>query len=78
MLLLFGTIASVGIQSMIRNKVNFEETRNLVISSIMLTIGVGGAVLRGGDFVLSGVGLSATTGILLNLILSKEKTNAKI
>lgn len=73
MLLLFGTIATVGVQNLIRNKVNFDETRNLIIAGVTLTVGIGGAVLEAGTFVLSGVGLAAVVGILLNLILPKTK-----
>ena len=75
MLLLFGTIASVGMQSMVRNKVDFGDTRNLIIASLMLTVGVGGAILSVGDFALSGIGLAALVGIVLNLLLPKTKTN---
>ena len=73
MLLLFGTIASVGIQSMVRNKIDFSDSRNTIIASIMLTIGVGGAVLNIGSFSLGGIGLAALVGILLNLLLPKTK-----
>ena len=75
MLMLFGTIASVGMQSMVRNKVDFGDTRNLIIASLMLTVGVGGAILSVGDFALSGIGLAALVGIVLNLLLPKTKTN---
>ena len=77
MLLLFGTIATVGVQNLIRNKVNFDETRNLVIAGITLTVGIGGAVLSAGTFLLSGVGLAAVVGILLNLIIPKTKKEAE-
>ncbi|WP_028898070.1 uracil-xanthine permease family protein [Prevotella sp. HUN102] len=73
MLLLFGTIASVGIQNLIQNKVNLNQTRNTIIISVTLTIGIGGAILNWGDFAMSGIGLSAIVGVLLNLILPKEK-----
>ena len=73
MLLLFGTIASVGIQSMVRNKIDFSDSRNTVIASIMLSIGVGGAVISVGSFSLGGIGLAALVGILLNLLLPKTK-----
>lgn len=74
MLLLFGTIASVGIQSLVRNKVDFSNTRNIIIASVMLTTGIGGAVLSVGSFSLTGIGLSAVIGIILNLILPQTKT----
>lgn len=74
MLMLFGTIATVGIQSLVRNKVDFSKTRNIIITSIMLTTGVGGAELTAGTFSLSGIGLAAIVGIILNLLLpSKTK-----
>lgn len=74
MLLLFGTIASVGIQSLVRNKVDFSDTRNIIIASVMLTTGIGGAVLSVGSFSLTGIGLTAVIGIILNLILPQTKT----
>ncbi|MBR3583710.1 MAG: uracil permease [Kiritimatiellae bacterium] len=76
MLLLFGSIASVGIQGMVRNKVDFSETRNLVISGVMLTLGVGGAAVRWGSFSLGGIGLSALVGIALNMVLPRTSPSA--
>ncbi len=73
MLLLFGTIASVGIQNLIQHKVDFNDTRNVIIVSVMLTMGLGGAVLSSGNFAISGIGLSAIVGVILNLILPKSK-----
>ena len=73
MLLLFGSIASVGVQNLINNKVDLNSTRNIIIVSVTLTLGIGGAVFNFGSFALSGIGLSALTGVLLNLILPKEK-----
>ena len=69
MMMLFGTIASVGVQSMTHHKVNFSATRNTVIIALMLSIGVGGAVFTVGSFSLSSIGLAAIVGIILNLIL---------
>jgi uracil permease len=73
MLLLFGTIASVGVNNLIKNKVDLGKTRNIIIISITLTSGIGGAVLSWGNFTLSGIGLSAIVGVILNLILPQEK-----
>ncbi len=73
MLLLFGTIASAGISSLIQSKTDLSCTRNIVIASLILTIGIGGAVLNIGAFSLSGIGLAALTGVILNLIIPKEK-----
>lgn len=73
MLLLFGTIASVGIQNLINHKVDLNQTRNIIIVSVTLTLGIGGAVLTFGTFSISGIGLSAVVGVLLNLLLPQSK-----
>lgn len=73
MLLLFGTIASVGINSLVKNKIDMGSTRNLVIVSLILILGIGGAELSWGSFTIGGIGLSALVGVLLNLVLPKEK-----
>lgn len=74
MLLLFGTIASVGINSLIKNKIDLGNTRNLVIASLILTLGIGGAELTFGNFTIGGIGLAALVGVILNLVISKSKT----
>ena len=73
MLLLFGTIASVGINSLIKNKIDMGDTRNLVIASLILTLGIGGAELTFGDFTIGGIGLAALVGVIINLIIPKSK-----
>ena len=73
MLLLFGTIASVGVQNLMQRKVDMNDTRNIIIMSVMLTMGLGGAVLSSGNFAISGIGLSAIVGVVLNLVLPKMK-----
>ena len=73
MLLLFGTIASVGLLNLMRNKVDLNQTRNIIIIAVTLTMGIGGAVLSYGNFAISGIGLSAIVGITLNLCLPQEE-----
>ncbi len=75
MLLLFGTIAAVGVQSLIHHKVDFNSTRNIIIVSVTLTMGIGGAILSFGSFSIGGIGLSAVIGVLLNLLLLADKAN---
>ena len=74
MLLLFGTIAAVGINSLIQNRTNLGDTRNLIIVSLILTFGIGGAAIEFGGFTMAGIGLSALLGVFLNLVLPKSKT----
>ena len=73
MLLLFGMIASIGIKTLVDSKADLGETRNQVIVSVMLTIGIGGAMISYGHFSLAGIGLAATVGIILNLLLPTTK-----
>ena len=76
MMLLFGSIASVGIQNLVNHKVDLNQTRNIIIVSVVLTLGIGGAILPMGSFSLSGIGLSALTGVILNLVLPLTKEEA--
>lgn len=73
MLLLFGTIAGAGIANFLNSKVNLSNPRNLVIISVTLTTGIGGAILQFGNFSLAGIGLSAIIAVVLNLILPETK-----
>lgn len=74
MLLLFGTIASVGVNTLVKNQVDMGDTRNLVISSLILTIGIGGAELAFGSFTIGGIGLAALVGVILNLVIPRKKS----
>jgi uracil permease len=73
MLLLFGTIACAGVSNLIKHRVDFQDTRNTVIASLILTIGIGGAQLSIGSFSMAGIGLASLIGVLLNLIIPKIK-----
>ena len=69
-ILLFGIIASSGLRMLIENKVDFKIKRNLIISSVILIIGIGGAAIHIGDlFSLEGMALASIIGVALNLIL---------
>ena len=73
MLLLFGTIAAVGVNSLVKNKIDLSNTRNLIIVSLILILGIGGAEFTIGTFTIGGIGLSALVGVVLNLILPRDK-----
>ncbi len=77
MLLLFGTIAGAGISSLLNSKINLSSPRNVVIISVTLTTGIGGAALEIGTFSLSGIGLSAIVAVLLNLLLPEHDEDRK-
>jgi len=73
MLLLFGIIASVGMSTLIKEKVDLSCTRNMVIVSVILVFAIGGMTFNFGAVSFSGIGLGAIIGIFLNLILPKVK-----
>ncbi|MDN7244255.1 solute carrier family 23 protein [Planococcus shenhongbingii] len=69
-ILLFGIIASSGLRMLVDNRINFGDKRNLVISSVILVIGIGGAKIQFSEsFSIEGMALAAIVGVLLNLIL---------
>ena len=76
-LLLYGFIAVNGLKVLIKNQVNFEESKNVIVASSMLVLGLGGAAVSivSGDLSLtiSGMSLAAIIGILLNSLLKGEK-----
>lgn len=73
-MMLFGIIASSGIRTLVESGIDYNDKRNLIISSVILVIGIGGGrlffplgnILK---FELQGVALAALVGIVLNLIL---------
>ncbi|MGO2317998.1 MAG: uracil-xanthine permease family protein [Vibrio toranzoniae] len=72
MILLFGSIATVGLNTLIKNSVDLHKSRNLVIVGITLVFGIGGMAFGIGDFSLQGVSLCGIVAILLNLVLPEE------
>ncbi|WP_163101433.1 solute carrier family 23 protein [Peribacillus alkalitolerans] len=69
-ILLFGIIASSGLRMMIDSRVDFGNNRNLIIASVILVIGIGGAFIKLSDTIsLSGMALAAIVGVVLNLVL---------
>lgn len=75
--LLFGIIAANGLRIIVDNKINFELKRNLIITSVILVIGIGGAYLQLGSFKLTSIALATFFGIILNLILPEHALSEK-
>ncbi|SFG46538.1 uracil-xanthine permease family protein [Neptunomonas qingdaonensis] len=73
LILLFGSIAAVGLNTLIKARVDLAEQRNLVIVATVLIFGIGGMAIGGNDFNLQGISLCGVVAILLNLILPKEE-----
>lgn len=73
MLLLFGIIASIGVSTLVKEKVDLTCTRNMAIVSMILVFSIGGMTFNFGAVAFSGIGLGAIVGIILNLILPQVK-----
>lgn len=69
-LVLYGYIASSGLKTLITNKIDLNNNKNLTIVSVVLCTGVSGIFLFSQSF--TGVSLAMILGIILNLVL-KEK-----
>jgi uracil permease len=67
--LLFGSIAVVGLSTLIRHQVDLSERRNLVITGITLVFGIGGMAIGQ----VEGIALAGLVAILLNLVLPGSK-----
>jgi len=76
-LVLFGIIASSGIRTLVESGIDFGDKRNLIIASVVLGIGIGGAELGFGRVTFSGMALAALVGVVLNLLLPDVNGAAK-
>lgn len=74
--LLFGSIAVVGLNTLVRNQVDLSQARNLCIVSVTLVFGIGGMVIGNDSFSLQGISLCGVVAIVLNLILPKAEEAA--
>ena len=73
MILLFGMIAAIGINSLVKAQVDMIKPKNLIIASIILVIGIGNMVISFGNIELGGIGLAGLVGIMLNIVLPDRK-----
>lgn len=75
-LLLYGFIAVNGLKVLIKNQVDFEKNKNVIVASSMLVLGLGGAAISivSGDLsiTISGMSLASIVGILLNLFIKER------
>jgi uracil permease len=76
-IMLFGIIAASGLRMLVENKVDFGSKRNLTIASIVMVLGVGGAVFHIKGLEIGNMAIATLAGILLNWILPKERDNSK-
>lgn len=77
-LVLYGMISAVGVRNMVENKVDFTDSRNVIIAALILVLAIGikyGAndAVSIGFTSLSGLAVAAIVGILLNALLPSKK-----
>ncbi|MBR5263822.1 MAG: uracil-xanthine permease, partial [Clostridia bacterium] len=68
---LYGFIAVSGLKMI--QKVDLEKNRNLFVVSVILICGIGGLSLSFGEITITSIACALIMGILMNLILSREK-----
>ena len=71
MVLLFGAISVIGINTLVKAQTDLMEARNLAIVAIILVFGIGGMTFDLAVVKLGGIGLAGVIGVVLNLILPK-------
>jgi len=73
MLLLFGIITAIGIETLVKHNVDLADPRNIIIVALILVCAIGGMVVDLGVTSFKGIGLGAVVGIALNLALPRTK-----
>lgn len=72
-ILLYGFISVNGLIVLVKNQVDFNKTKNVVVAATMLVLGLGGAMFNIKSVSITGMTLAAIVGIILNLVLKEEK-----
>ncbi len=72
-LILYGMISAVGVRNVVENKVNFANTRNVIVAALILVLAIGinysvGSI-KLGIVSLSGLAVASIVGIVLNAVL---------
>ncbi len=67
-ILLFGVIAASGIRLLVEQKVDYSQSRNLVMTAVVMIVGLSGAKLTFGQISVQGMVLATLVAILLSLI----------
>ena len=71
--LLFGAIIVVGMNSLAKSGEELTEPRNLAVVGIILVTGVGGLSFSAGEFTLEGIALAGVLGVALNFVLPRTR-----
>ena len=71
-MILYGMISAVGVRNVVENKVDFTNTRNVVIAAVILVLAIGinySGSIQIGIVSLSGLAVASIVGIVLNAVL---------
>ena len=71
-LILYGMISAVGVRNVVENKVDFTNTRNVIVAALILVLAIGisySGSIQIGIVSLSGLAVASIVGIGLNAIL---------
>jgi len=66
-------ITVVGINTLTKSGEDLTTPRNLIIVAVILVCGIGGMKFTAGSFAIEKIGLAGILGIVLNIILPREK-----
>ena len=69
-IVIFGLITVAGARIWLDNKIDFSDSRNLLVAAITLVLGTGDFTLKFGSFALGGIGTATFGAILLHAVLS--------
>jgi len=75
-LILYGFIASSGVKMLINNRIDFGNTKNIFVASVILVAGIGGLNISVGSITITSTAVAMILGIILNVIL-KDKAADK-
>ena len=67
-LLLFGVIAVSGLRVLVERRVDYSKTSNLVMTSVIMTIGLSGAKLSMGSVTVQGMVLATLIAVFMSLL----------
>lgn len=66
--LLYGMIGTSGLRILVDAQVDYNRTRNTVLSSVILVVGLSGVSIQLGSIALKGMSLAALVGMILSLL----------
>ena len=77
-LILYGFIASSGVKMLINNRIDFGNTKNIFVASVILVAGIGGLNITIGSITITSTAVAMILGIILNLILKDKAADTPV